>query len=84
MSAEVIIGIVSVSVVVLGALIGVLIRLFVAIEHLTGATSRLTELMDDHADRLSTVEVTVANHDERIVVLEHTHRMKGCESGGIK
>lgn len=78
MSAEAIIALAAIGVTVLGALIAVLIRVFVALQKLTDATDRLIGVMDDHDTRLEKVEATVAGHDVRIDRIETIHSVKGC------
>ena len=78
MSAEAIIAIIAVGVTVIGALIAVLIRVFVALQKLTDATERLIGTMDDHDNRLDKVEGTVADHEKRIGKIETIHSVKGC------
>ncbi len=78
MSAEGIIALVAVGVTVVGALITVLIRVFVALQRLTDATERLIGTMDDHDNRLDKVEDIAADHEKRIVRIETTHEAKGC------
>ena len=78
MSAEVIVALIAIGVTILGALIAVLIRVFVALEHLTGATNRLVGALDDHDERIDSVENTVSDHEKRIVKIETTGKLKGC------
>lgn len=78
MSAEAIIAIIAVGVTVIGALIAVLIRVFVALQKLTDATERLISTMDDHDNRLDKVEVKVEDHESRIGRIETIHAVKGC------
>ena len=78
MSAEAIIAMISVGVTVVGALIAVLIRVFVALQKLTDATERLIGTMDDHDNRLDKVEGTIVDHERRIGKIETTHEIKGC------
>ena len=78
MSAEAIIALVAVGITILGALIAVLVRVFVALQKLTDATDRLIGVMDDHDDRLDKVELSVADHDIRIDRIETAHKVKGC------
>lgn len=78
MSAEAIIAIIAIGVTVIGALIVVLIQVFVALQKLTDATERLICTMDDHDNRLEKVEGTIVDHENRIGKIEVIHEMKGC------
>ena len=78
MDASAVIAIVAISVTVVGALIAVLIRVFVALQKLTDATERLICTMDDHDSRIDRVEFTIVDHEKRIGKIENTHDFKGC------
>ena len=78
MSAEAIIAIIAIGVTVIGSLIVVLIRVFVALQKLTDATERLIGTLDGHDDRLVKVEGEVADHEGRIVAIETIHKIRGC------
>ena len=79
MSVEAIIALVSIGVVIMGALIGTLIKVFTALQRLADATERLILTMDDHDDRIAKLRGDVDGHEVRIVRIEQTHKIKGCE-----
>ena len=79
MSVEAIIALVSVGVVVMGALIGTLIKVFTALQRLADVTERLIKTMDKHDGKLSAHDDRLDDHEVRIVRIEQTHKIKGCE-----
>ena len=79
MSAEAIISLVAIGVTVMGALIVTLIRVFTALQRLADATERLIKTMDDHDDRIDEHDERLDNHEVRIVRIEQTHKLKGCD-----
>lgn len=79
MSAEAIIALAAIGVTVIGALIVTLIKVFTAIQRLADATERLIKTMDDHDDRIDEHDERLDNHEVRIVRLEQTHKLKGCD-----
>lgn len=79
MSAEIVIGIVSIAVVVIGALITVLINVFMALQKNTSATERLVEAMDKQDARLDKIDLAIYDHNERIGNIETIHKIKGCD-----
>ncbi len=81
MSAEAIIALVAIGVTVMGALIVTLIRVFTALQRLADATERLIKTMDDHDDRIDEHDERLDNHEVRIVRIEQTHKLKGCDRG---
>ena len=81
MSAESIIALVGIGVTVMGALIITLIRVFTALQRLADATERLIKTMDEHDDRIDEHSERLDNHEVRIVRIEQTHRLKGCDRG---
>ena len=81
MSAEAIISLVAIGITVMGALIVTLIRVFTALQRLADATERLIKTMDDHDERIDELRGDVDNHEVRIVRIEQTHKLKGCDRG---
>ena len=81
MSAEAIISLVAIGITVMGALIVTLIRVFTALQRLADATERLIKTMDDHDDRIDEHDERLDNHEVRIVRIEQTHKLKGCDRG---
>jgi hypothetical protein len=81
MSTEAIISLVAIGVTVMGALIGTLIKVFTALQRLADATERLIKTMDDHDDRIDEHDERLDNHEVRIVRIEQTHKLKGCDRG---
>ena len=81
MSAESVIALVAIGVTVMGALIVTLIRVFTALQRLADATERLIKTMDDHDDRIDEHDERLDNHEVRIVRIEQTHKLKGCDRG---
>jgi len=81
MSAEAIISLVAISITVMGALIGTLIKVFTALQRLADATERLIKAMDAHDERIDEHDERLDNHEVRIVRIEQTHKLKGCDRG---
>jgi len=81
MSAEAIISLVAIGVTVMGALIVTLIKVFTALQRLADATERLIKTMDDHDDKIDEHDERLDNHEVRIVRIEQTHKLKGCDRG---
>lgn len=81
MSAEAIIALLAIGVTVMGALIITLIRVFTALQRLTDATERLIKTMDDHDESIDEHDERLDNHEVRIVRIEQTHKLKGCDRG---
>jgi hypothetical protein len=81
MSTEAIISLVAIGVTVMGALIATLIKVFTALQRLADATERLIKTMDDHDDRIDEHDERLDNHEVRIVRIEQTHKLKGCDRG---
>ena len=79
MSAEAIISLAAIGVTVIGALIVTLIKVFTALQRLADATERLIKTMDDHDYRIDEHDERLDNHEVRIVRLEQTHKLKGCD-----
>lgn len=79
MSVEAIIALVSIGVVVMGALIGTLIKVFTALQRLADATERLIKTMDAHDSKLNDHDKRLDSHEVRIVRIEQTHKIKGCD-----
>lgn len=82
MDAAIIVAIVAVGVTVLGSLIGVLIKVFVALQKNTDATKGLREWLDSQGQRLDDIGCEVDDHGERIVVLETLHGLRGAPARG--
>lgn len=81
MSAEAIIALLAIGVTVMGALVITLIRVFTALQRLTDATERLIKTMDDHDESIDELREGFGNHEVRIVRIEQTHKLKGCDRG---
>lgn len=79
MSAELALGIASIFVIIIGALITVLINVFVALQKNTSATDRLVDAMDKQDLRLDGLERNISDHAARIGNIETMHRIKGCD-----
>lgn len=80
MDPATIVALVAVCVTVVGALIGVLIKVFVALQKNTDATKGLREWLDTQGQRLDDIGSEVDDHGERIVVLETMHGLRGKPS----
>jgi uncharacterized membrane-anchored protein YhcB (DUF1043 family) len=78
MDAATIIALVAVVVTIIGALIAVLIKVFVALQKNTDATKGLREWLDKQGQRLDDIGTDVDDHGERIVVLETLHGLRGA------
>jgi hypothetical protein len=78
MDTAIIVAIVAVGVTILGSLIGVLIKVFVALQKNTDATKGLREWLDKQGQRLDDIGCEVDDHGERIVVLETLHGLRGA------
>lgn len=81
MGTESVIAIVAIGVTVMGALIATLIRVFTALQRLADATERLIKTMDDHDESIDELREGFGNHEVRIVRIEQTHKLKGCDRG---
>lgn len=79
MSETVIMGILSIAVIIIGALITVLINVFVALQKNTSATDRLIGAMDKQDTRLDKIDFELYNHNERLGNIETIHKIKGCD-----
>lgn len=79
MSGDILLGLAGIFVVILGALITVLINVFVALQKNTDATDRLIGAMDKQDARLDHIEGTLADHADRIKGVETIHHVKGCD-----
>ncbi len=77
MDPATIVALVAVCVTIVGALIAVLIKVFVALQKNTDATKGLREWLDSQGQRLDTIGAEVDDHKERIVVLETMHGLRG-------
>lgn len=81
MSAEAVIALLAIGVTVIGALIVTLIKVFTALQRLADATDRLIQTMDDHDESIEELRRGFGNHEGRIVRIEQTHKIKGCDPG---
>lgn len=81
MSAEAVIALLAIGVTVIGALIVTLIKVFTALQRLADATERLIQTMDDHDESIEELRRGFGNHEGRIVRIEQTHKIKGCDPG---
>jgi hypothetical protein len=77
MDPATVVALAAVGVTVIGALIGVLIKVFVALQKNTDATGGLREWLDKQGNRIDDIACEVDDHGERIVVLETMHGLRG-------
>jgi mannose/fructose/N-acetylgalactosamine-specific phosphotransferase system component IID len=84
MDPATIVALAAVGITVIGALIGVLIKVFVALQKNTDATGGLREWLDKQGNRIDDIACEVGDHGERIVVLETMHGLRGKVPEGEK
>lgn len=77
MDPATIVALVAVCVTVVGALIAVLIKVFVALQKNTDATSGLSKWLDEQSARIDAIGCDLEDHSDRIVVLETMHGLRG-------
>ena len=79
MAAEIVIGIVAICVTIISALIGVMVKVAIALTKNTTAVDQLIKIMDGQGAKLSELDEAIDDHEGRIVAIETIHRVRGCD-----